>query len=422
MNGATKYINMTVNQKHNPFFIPLVIVGILFFLLGFSLGINGLLIPFLKKAFSLSHAESYLVLTATFSAFVIFGYPAGLLIQKTGYRRGIVLSFALFAVGLYLFVPSAGLESFLLFLLASFICGTGNTLLQAAINPYITILGPIESAAKRMCIMTICNRSGWAVAPIFLSIFADITQINVQLNDLFLPFYIITGTFVLLGVFTWFAPLPEIKAVGEDEKDSSDESAKVREFVESKKSVFRFPHLILGVVALFFYVGLDTLVLVTPVDFAETIGLSNPERYTIYPVIAISVGCILGIILIPRYMSQLTGLRIGSVVGLLFSICIPLLPAKIAIYVVPMIGLSTCLVWGAVWPLAISNLGKYTKIGSSILVSAIVGGAILPLAFGYLKDLTGNIQQAYWLFFPSILLIVFYAFIGYRLGMRVLNK
>ena len=405
---------MNVKQKHHPFLVPLVVVGVLFFSLGFSLGINGLLIPFLKKAFSLSHAESYLVLTATFSAFVVFGYPAGLLIQKTGYRRGIVLSFALFAMGLYLFVPSAGLESFPLFLLASFICGTGNTLLQAAINPYITILGPVESAAKRMCIMTICNRSGWAVAPIFLSLFIDITQINVQLTDLLLPFYMISGTFVLLGIFTWFAPLPEIKAAGEDEKDASAESAKVRAFVASKKSVFQFPHLLLGVVALFFYVGIDTLVLVTPVDFAETIGLSNPERYTLYSVIAISAGCILGILLIPRYMSQLTGLRIGTLAGLLFSICIPLLPARIAIYMVPVIGFSTCLVWGAVWPLAISNLGKFTKIGSSILVSAIVGGAILPLVFGYLKDLTGNIQQAFWLFFPSILFIVFYAFIGYK--------
>jgi fucose permease len=417
MNGANKFFNMTLKHNRNTFLIPLIIVGTLFFLLGFSLGINGLLIPYLKKAFSLSHAESYLVLTATFSAFVIFGYPSGVLIQKIGYRRGIVLSFFLFAVGLYLFVPSAGLESFPLFLLASFISGTGNTLLQAAINPYITILGPIESAAKRMCIMTICNRSGWAIAPVFLAIFIDIAGLNVQLSDLFLPFYIIVGIFVLLGILTWFSPLPEIKAIGEDEKDASTESAEINEFVASKKSVFRFPHLLLGVITLFFYVGIDTLVLVTPVDFAETIGLRNPERYTLYSVVAISAGCILGILLIPNYMSQLMGLRIGSIAGLVFSAFIPLLPAQIAIYVLPLIGFSTCLVWGAVWPLAISNLGKYTKIGSSILVSAIVGGAVLPLIFGYLKDLTGNIQQAYWLFFPSILFIVFYAFLGYKIGL-----
>ena len=411
---------MTDKQARSvsPFLIPLVIVGILFFLLGFSLGINGLLIPFLKKAFSLNNTESYLVLTATFSAFVVFGYPSGLLIQKIGYRRGIVTSFILFAIGLFLFIPSAKFESFPLFLLASFISGTGNTLLQAAINPYITILGPIESAAKRMCIMTIFNRSGWAVAPIFLAIFLDISQINVQLTDLILPFYIVVGIFILLGAFTWFAPLPEIKAVGEDESDNSAESANVKAFVDSKKSILQFPHLLLGAVALFFYVGIDTLALVSPVDFAQTLGLSHPERYTLYTVIAISAGCVLGVILTPRYMSQITGLRVGSLIGLLFSVLIPLIPAKIAIYLIPMISFSTCLVWGAVWPLAISYLGKYTKTGSSILVSAIVGGALLPLIFGYLKDLLGNIQQAYWLFFLSILFIVFYSFKGYLIGLK----
>ena len=409
----------TLKHQPNPYLIPLAIVGLLFFLLGFSLGMNGLLIPFLKKAFSLSHTESYLVLTATYSAFVIFSYPAGALIQRIGYRRGIVLAFTLFAIGLYLFVPSAGLESFPLFLLATFICGTGNTMMQAAINPYITILGPIDAAGKRLCLMNVCNRMGWIVAPVFLSIFIDITQINVQLSDLFLPFYIIVGIFILLGIFTWFAPLPEITAVGEDEKDVSTESAKVIEFVETKKSVFQFPHLIIGVIATFFSVGIETLIYITPVDFADTIGLPNPERYMIYPVAATALGCLLGVLLIPRYVSQLTGLRIGVVAGTFLCLLIPLLPAHIAIiYIIPAASLSFSLNWPCVWPLAISYLGKYTKIGSSILVSSIVGAAILPLAFGWLKDVTGDIQQAYWLFFPSMLLIVFYAFFGYKIGVK----
>ena len=412
----------TLKHHQSPFLIPLAIVGLLFFLLGFSLGINGLLIPFLKKAFSLSHAGSYLVLTATYSAFVVFGYPAGKLIQRTGYRRGIALAFALFATGLYLFVPSAGLESFSLFLLATFICGTGNTVMQAAINPYITILGTIDSAAKRMCIMTVCNRAGWAVAPVFLAIFIDITQISVQLGDLFLPFYIIVGIFILMGIFTWFAPLPEISAVGEEEKDVSEESAKVREFVASKKSVFRFPHLILGVIALFLDVGVGTLAYITPVDFAETIGLPHPERYLIYSVAGTAIGSIIAILLIPRYMSQLTGFRIGVVAGLFFCLFLPILPVNLAIYVFPAISFFFCLNWCVVWPLAISYLGKYTKIGSSILVSSIVGGAVFPLVFGYLKDLTGDIQKAYWLFAPSALLIVFYAFVGYKVGLKSLIK
>ncbi len=405
------------------YLMPLIVVGVLFLMLGFALGINGLLIPFLKKAFSLSNTESYLVLTATFSAFVVFGYPSGLVIQKVGYKKGIILSFILFAIGLYLFVPSAKYESFPLFLLASFISGTANTLLQAAINPYITILGPIESAAKRMCMMTICNRAGWAIAPVFLALFINISEVNVSLSDLYLPFYIIVGIFILLGIFTLFAPLPEIKAAGEDESSESVESEEVRNFVQTKKSIWQFPHLLLGVLALFFYVGVDTLTLVSPVDFAHTLGLAHPERYTIYTVIGISTGCILGIILVPKYLSQTKALRIGSVSGVIISLMIVFLPPKIAIYMVSLVAFSIALVWGAVWPLAISFLGKYTKIGSSLLVSAIVGGAVLPLCFGWMKDYLGNIQQAYWLFVPSILFIVFYAFKGYKIGLKnIMNK
>ena len=409
---------MLLKRINNPFLLPLATVGLLYFLLGFSLGINGMLIPFLQKAFSLSHAASYLVIMATYLAYVLFAYPAGALIKRTGYRRGIVLSFIFFAIGLYLFVPSARLESFPLFLLASFISGTGNALLQAAVNPYVTILGPVESAAKRMSMMTVCNRAGSIIVIIFLALFIDVTRMNVQLNDLFIPFYIIAGICVLSGIFTWFAPLPEIQAAGEEEKDVSVESTQVREFVATKKSVFQFPHLVLGVVALFFSLGVETLVYITAVDFADTIGLHNPERYMIYPIAATIIGCLLCITLIPRYLSQLTGLRIGVVAGLFFCLLLPVLPAQIAIYLLPVISFCFCLNWSVVWPLAISNLGKYTKVGASILVSSIIGGAIIPLFFGYLKDVTGDIQKAYWLFAPSILFIVFYAFIGYKTGLK----
>lgn len=414
--------NMIKSENPNKYLIPLLTVGLLFFSLGFALGINGLLIPFLQKAFSLNNMESYLVLTATFSAFVVFGYPSGILIQKIGYKKGMVLSFALFAIGLYLFVPSAKLENFVFFLIASFICGTANTLLQAAINPYITILGPIDSAAKRMCGMTICNRAGWAIAPIFLALFIDITKADIQLSSLYLPFYIIAGIFVILGIITFIAPLPEIKALGEDEENESEESEEVKRFVASKKSVWEFPHLLLGVLTLFFFVGIDTLTLVSPVDFANTLGLANPERYTVYTVIAISTGCILGVLLVPKYLSQTNGLKIGSVLGLIISVLIIIVPAHISIYLVSFMSFSVSLVWGAVWPLAISYLGKYTKLGSSLLVSAIVGGAVLPLIFGWLKDLFGDIQKAYIIFIPCILFIAYYAFIGHKAGLKGIMK
>jgi MFS transporter, FHS family, L-fucose permease len=400
--------------------IPLTIVGILFFTIGFSLGINGLLIPYLKKAFSLSNADSYLILTATFSAFLLCGYPAGLIIQKIGYKKSMVLSFLFFAFGLFLFVPSAKFESFGLFLVASFISGAGNTLLQAAVNPYVTICGPIESAAKRISIMIIFNRSGWAIAPIFLALFLNLGQARINLPDMFLPFYIIVGVFLLLGVFTWFAPLPEIEAKGEEVK--SDESIEIKKFTSTKSNVFQFPHLLLGVLTLFVFIGIDTLTLVSPVDFAITLGLPHPESYTMHTVVAMVIGCITGIILIPKVISQTLALKWGTSMGTVISLLIVLLPSSIAIHFVSALSFTISIVWGAVWPLAISYLGKYTKAGSSLLVTAIVGGAIYPLFFGWLKDVFGNIQPAYWLFFPSLLFMMFYAFKGHTIGLKGLEK
>jgi fucose permease len=400
--------------------IPLIIVGVLFFTIGFSLGINGLLIPYLQKAFSLNNADSYLILTATFSAFLICGYPAGLIIQKIGYKKSMVLSFLFFAFGLFLFVPSAKFESFPLFLIASFISGAGNTLLQAAVNPYVTICGPIESAAKRISIMIIFNRSGWAIAPIFLALFLNLSQVKINLTDMFLPFYIIVAVFLLMGLFTWFAPLPEIKAKGEE--SVSEESAAIAEFTAAKTSVFQFPHLLLGILTLFVFIGIDTLTLVSPVDFAITLGLSHPESYTMHTVVAMVSGCILGIILIPKIISQTQALRWGTTMGTIVSLLIVLLPPRIAVHFVSIMSFTISIVWGAVWPLAISYLGKYTKAGSSLLVTAIVGGAIYPLLFGWLKDLSGNIQHAYWLFFPSLLFMMFYAFKGHTIGLKRILK
>jgi len=309
-------------QKSN--LVPLTIVGILFFAIGFSLGINGLLIPYLKKAFSLSNADSYLILTATYSAFLICGYPAGLIIQKTGYKKAMVLSFVFFAMGLFLFVPSAKMESFVLFLVASFISGAGNTLLQAALNPYVTICGPTESAAKRISLMIIFNRSGWAIAPIFLALFLELSQAKINLSDMFLPFYIIVGVFLLLGLFTWVAPLPEIKAKGEEA--ISEEYSAIIEFTSTKTNVFQFPHLLLGTLTLFVYIGIDTLTLVSPGDFAITLGLKHPEAYTMHTVVAMVTGCVLGIILIPKVISQTLALKWGTTLGAIVSLLIVLLP------------------------------------------------------------------------------------------------
>ncbi|MEH0156166.1 glucose/galactose MFS transporter [Limibacter armeniacum] len=403
---ATQTVKTTQEKS---FLLPITIIGVMFFVIGFALGINGYLIPFLKKALDLSSTQSYLVLAATFSAFIVFGYPSGLIIKKVGYKKGMMLSFFFFAIGLALFVPSARLESLPLFLLASFISGLGNTLLQASVNPYITILGPQESAAMRISIMGIINKAAWAIAPIFLSLFMNLE--SPSLESINFPFYLIIGIFVILGIFSNFAPLPEVKAAGEDEEDSETPASS---YASSKTSIMQFPHLILGVVALFAYVGVETIALATIVDYADSVGLENPATYTTYTVIFMVVGYLVGVFFIPKVISQNLALNLCAWLGVVSSALVIFSPAATSIWFVAVLGLANSLMWPAIWPLAIADLGKFTKTGASLLVMGIVGGAVLPLVFGFVKDELGDIQSAYWVTVPAYLFILFYAIKGHK--------
>ncbi len=397
------------SSKVKSFLLPLIIIGVMFFAIGFALGINSYLIPLLNKALDISSGESYLVLAATFSAFLIFGYPASLVIAKIGYKRTMALSFLMFAVGLYLFIPSAKMESLPLFLLASFISGAGNAFLQASVNPYITIMGPIESAAKRMSFMGIANKLAWPIAPLFLSLVIGKSVNEVVLTDINLPFVIIIGVFVLLGVLALLAPLPEVKAAGEDE-DSVEDCP----YAANKTSIWQFPHLLLGVLALFVYVGVETISLGTLIDYAESIGLPNPEAYAWIAPIGMVLGYIAGIIFIPKYISQSQALRIVSVIAIFGSLMVVLTPEDISIFFILFMALGCSLMWPALWPLAMTDLGKFTKTGSSLMVIAIVGGAVFPTIYGFLKDAIGS-QNAYWIVLPGFLYILYYGLKGHKI-------
>ena len=320
------------------------------------------------------------------------------------------LSFLIFAVAFILFVLSAKLENFILFLIASFVSGAANAYLQASVNPYITILGPIESAAKRMSIMGICNKLAWPVAPLFFAlVVAD--QTNVQTSDLYLPFYIIIGVFLLLGIISLMAPLPEVKAAGEDE---SEDEAEACPYAASKTSVFQFPHLLLGCLALFLYVGVETVSLGTLVDYAKELGLEGAANYAWIAPIGIVIGYICGIIFIPKYLSQATALKICSILAIIGSLLVVLTPSHISIYFISFMALGCSLMWPALWPLAMADLGKFTKAGSSLLIMAMFGGAVIPTLYGWLKDVATP-QQAYWLCLPCFLFILYYGVAGYKI-------
>ena len=393
--------------KSNKFIIPLCFIGMMFFTVGFATGINGYFVPFLENNLNLTSAQSYLVIAATFIAFLVFSFPASSIISKIGYKRTMSLAFFLFAAAFALFIPAAKLESFALYLFACFVSGTANTVLQAAINPYVTILGPIDSAARRISIMGICNSLALSLPSVFLAAVTGKNIDAVALGDLNKPFIIIIAIMIFLGIITFFAPLEEIKAEGEENEEDCPYAA-------GKKSIWQFPHLVLGAVALFVYVGVENLALLTVLDYAQDLGMPNPESYTIWPGIGMAAGYILGIICIPKVISQVKALRICTWVAVIDSLLIVFTPPQISVWCVALLSFACSLMYPAIWPLAIVDLGKFTKKGSSLLVTSLFGGAVIPLIFGALKDGVGQ-QQAYWICLPFYLLIMYYAYRGYKI-------
>jgi glucose/galactose transporter len=397
---------------------PLMIVGVVFFMIGFGVGISGFLTPALRSAFDLSTGQSYLVTAAIFSAFLIFGRPTGWVIKKIGYRRSMMIAFFIMGLGMWLFVPSSKSVSFPLFLVALFVGGMGNTLLQGAVNPYITIIGPVDTAAVRMSLMGIMNKLAWWMAPLFLGLFIDLAKVDV--NDIIMPFYIVTGIMVVLGIFVYFAPLPEVKAEGEDEEEAAESS-----YAANKTSIFQFPHLLLGVFALFVYVGIETLPMASIIDFARaTFGdAPNLEGYSKFVTIGLVAGYIFGVVAIPRFISQQKALVSFAILGIAATLLLIYLPAQYAFYALLLASFANSLMWPAIWPLAMKDLGKFTKVGASLLVTAIVGGAVVPLIFGVIVDavktteqaVVANYQTAYWVMVPCYLFILYFAVSGHKI-------
>ena len=400
-------------KEQKNFLVPMAFLGLMFFTCGFALGINSLLVPVLKVSLSVSSMEAYMLIGATFLPFLLFGYPAGILISKIGYKRTMAISFGMFAVAFGAFIFSASEKSFPLFLIASFICGTANTFLQAAINPYVTILGPTESAAKRISMMGMINKLAWPVSPLFIALFAGASG-SVGIDDLGKPFAVIICLFIILGVVSLLSPLPEVKSAGEYCGNSDEDDQEVSAYANSKNSIFQFPHLVLGAIAIFFYVGSETIVLGTLIDYANELGLDHPENYSWITPICISIGYITGIILIPKYLSQTRALQICSFVALVGTSLVVVLPGTYSIYCIGVMALGCSLMWPAFWPLALMDLGKFTKKGSSILTMGLIGGAAITVLFGLLKDVT-NTRYAYGLCFICFGYISLYAFKGYKL-------
>ena len=314
-------------KENKNYILPLALLGLMFFSGGFAASVNGILIPILNQSLEVSSAGAYALIAAMFIPFVLFAYPAGQLIKAIGYKKTMAFSYAIYAVSFLIFVVSAKQESYLLFLAASFLGGIANTFLQAAINPYITILGPIESAAKRISIMGILNKLAWPISPLFIAAVLGST-LDIKVTQLDVPFYILSGLFLLLGLIALVSPLPEIKATGEDDSNE-EESQEVAQYANSKTSILQFPHLVLGSIAIFFYVGAETIALGSAIDYAKTLGLAGAENYSWITPIAMTIGYTVGILFIPKVLSQNTALKICVIVALIGTICVATLPAQL---------------------------------------------------------------------------------------------
>lgn len=401
-----------MNTQKTNFMVPLAFVGVMFFAIGFALGINSFLMPVLEKSLQMSSAESNLLLAATFVPFLIFGIPATKCIEHIGYKRTMALSFVLFATAFGLFIQAAATASIVWFLIASFVAGAANAVLQASVNPYVTILGPLESAAKRISIMGICNKLAWPATTLFITLVIGKGLADIQMEDLYLPFEIIIGIFIILGIIALMAPLPEVKAAGEDPADEN-EAENQCSYAANKTSIMQFPHLLLGAFALFLYVGVETISLATATGYAKALELEG-DNYGFIPSIGMVVGYIAGVILIPKYLSQAAAMKFCAIIALIGSVLVAILPGVWSVYCIFFMALGCSLMWPALWPLAMADLGKFTKAGSSLLTMAIAGGAVMPWVRGIIQDAT-SFQTSYWICVPCFLFILYYGMAGYKI-------
>lgn len=422
-------------QQTTNYLIPTIIVGILFFVFGFVTWLNSTLINFLKIACEIdSNVVLFFVTFAFYISYFIMAIPSSRVLRVTGFKNGMSVGLVVMALGALIFIPAAMTRTYGLFLLGLFVQGTGLSLLQTASNPYITILGPLESAAKRISIMGVFNKVAGAISPLILSALiltgvdalekqisttTDVAAKDVLLDGLaskvIVPYIIIAVVLVLLAVWVWFSNLPEVDQVEEEEEQDAPE-------IKNRTSIFEFPHLWLGAVALFFYVGCEVLAGDTIGQYGRMLGydVKHYANFTTYTLSFMVIGYIIGIALIPRYVSQRIALRFCAVLALIFSAAVLLTDGWLTVLFVTLLGLANAVMWPAIWPLALNKLGHFTKLGSALLVMAIAGGAILPFIWGWIADLNPHHPQwAYILLLPSYLFILYFASKGYRAGLKI---
>lgn len=433
---------MSNTSKTTNNLVPILIIAGMFSIFGFVTWINGALIPFMKTLNELTEAQAYLVASASYISFVVMALPASFIIGKIGYKNGMSLGLFIMALGALVFIPAAEARTYWMFLVAIFIQGVGMTVCQTAANPYITIIGPIESGAKRMAIMGIANKVAGALGSLIfgallLSGIDDVKEkiatvseaekgamLDTMADSVHSPYYVMAAILFVLALLIRKAPLPNVEAEEVDETVTGK---------STKTSIFQFPHLWLGVFALFVYVGAEVIAGDTIISYGMSLGFTGEEAkyFTTYTLMAMVVMYLLGALLIPKYLKQGTALILSALLGILFSVCILMTTGFASVLFVAALGIANALVWPAIWPLTLDGLGKFTKTASALLIMAISGGAIIPPLYGRLVDASKNdlISQgidaveatttaatgSYWILIPCYAIILFFAVWGHKM-------
>lgn len=423
--------------------ISIMIIALLFFIFGFTTWINAILIPYFKIACELNNVQSLLVAFAFYIAYFVMAIPAAHLLDRVGFKKGIMIGFWIMALGALIFVPAALTRTYGLFLLGLFSIGTGLAILQPAANTYITMIGSKERAAQRMSIMGVCNKTAGIIAPLLLAavilrptdtelfkqlpLMDEVTR-NAALDELIrrviVPYACMAVVLFGIGLMIRYSLLPEI--------DTNNENPALADANSGKSSIIQFPHLILGAVALFLHVGSQVTGINTIIGYAQSLELPLLEA-KVFPSYILGItmsGFLLGIVLIPKFINHLNVLRVCTTSAIVLTLLFFIVQgqvtflghtAALSIWFLVILGLSNSLMWSAIWPLALNGLGRFTKMGGSILIMGLCGSAIVPLIYGYFAD-HYNPHAAYWVLLPCYVYLVYYAFYGYRIKNWSLKK
>ncbi len=413
-------------QKSN-YTTPLILIGILFASFGYITWTNGALIPILKLLCNLeTDVQAFFVTFAFYIAYTLFALPSSAILKATGFKKGMVLGLCIVAIGSLIFIPAAQSRMFSLFLTGLFVQAAGLTILQTAVNPYVSILGPIESAAKRISIMGICNKAAGILAPLILGAIVlkkderveeklnsltDLAAKNLYLDELagrlILPYSILASALVVVALLLWFSKLPALDA----EEEGTEEPA-----APHRKNVFQYPNLVLGMAAIFFYVGAEVIAGDAIGSYGKNLGmdLATSATFTAYTLTGMLIGYLFCIVAIPKYISQEKALTLSSIVAILLTLGAYMTEGMTSIYFMASLGIANAPMWPAIFPMGIKGLGKFTKIGSALLVMGIAGGAVMTLLFAAMMK-SGHPQQGFIIMLLCYAYILFYALKGHKL-------